>query len=155
MVATTEEYDAFVKGLEEKYPIMYGYSYGGICVGKGWWPIIESLSRQINGYVEWRNDTRERLLQNNPNDFPVPEEVPPVVVTQVKEKFGGLRFYYNGGDSKVDGMVRMAEAWADHTCETCGVPGKLRKGGWLRTLCDEHEAERQEIINKRMNGEFK
>jgi hypothetical protein len=28
-------------------------------------------------------------------------------------------------------------------CEECGAPGKLRGGGWMRTLCDKHEEERQ------------
>jgi hypothetical protein len=65
-------------------------------------------------------------------------EVAQVVATQVKEKFGGLRFYYNGGDDYIDGMVRMAESWAANTCEVCGKPGKLRGGGWLYTACDEH-----------------
>jgi hypothetical protein len=46
-------------------------------------------------------------------------------------------------------MVRMAEAWADHTCETCGNVGKSRNGGWIKTLCDEHEAERQARIKER------
>jgi len=62
----------------------------------------------------------------------------------MKEKFGGLRFYYDGGDDEVSGMVRMAEAWAEHTCEECGAPGKSRDSGWIKTLCDHHEAERQQ-----------
>ena len=45
---------------------------------------------------------------------------------QVKEKFGTLRFYYTGGDDRIDGMVRMAESMSAVTCETCGAPGKLR-----------------------------
>ena len=43
-------------------------------------------------------------------------------ICQIKEKFGGLRFYYQGGDDEISGMVRMAEAWADHSCETCKGP---------------------------------
>lgn len=66
-----------------------------------------------------------------------------VTADQVKEKFGGLRFYYSGGDDEVSGMVRMAESWAAVTCEECGAPGSIRHGGWIRTLCDTHEAERQ------------
>lgn len=66
-----------------------------------------------------------------------------VTADQVKEKFGGLRFYYTGGDDEVSGMVRMAESWAAVTCETCGDRGTLRHGGWIRTLCDKHEAEYQ------------
>ena len=79
------------------------------------------------------------------------ELVSRVVVDQVKEKFGGLRFYYHGGDDVVDGMVRMAESWAAYTCEECGDPGHRRDGGWVRTLCDKHEDEYQ----KRMSERFK
>lgn len=68
----------------------------------------------------------------------VTERVEHVVVEQVKEKFGSLRFYYRGGDSVVDGMVRMAEMMSSVTCEVCGKPGKMRGGGWIKTLCDEH-----------------
>ena len=46
-------------------------------------------------------------------------------------------------------MVRMAESWAANTCEECGHPGKMRNGGWIRTLCDEHEAERQARMKER------
>ena len=62
-------------------------------------------------------------------------------VEQIKEKFGGLRFYYQGGDDEISGMVTMAEIWAGRTCETCGNKGQSRRGGWIRTLCDTHEQE--------------
>lgn len=65
-------------------------------------------------------------------------------VHQIKEKFGGLRFYYDGGDEYVRGLVSMAESWAAYTCETCGERGKHRGGGWIRTLCDKHEEEYQQ-----------
>lgn len=71
------------------------------------------------------------------------EKVEWVVVDQIKEKFSGLRFYYHGGDEHISGMVTMAESWAAHTCERCGNKGERRSGGWLRTLCDTHEAEHQ------------
>jgi hypothetical protein len=38
----------------------------------------------------------------------------------------------------------MAESWADVACEECGGIGTRRSGGWVRTLCDLHEAEHQE-----------
>lgn len=68
----------------------------------------------------------------------VPEKVYRVVATQVKEKFGTLRFYYRGGDEVVDGMVRMAELMSSVTCEVCGKPGKTQGTGWTKTTCDEH-----------------
>jgi len=68
----------------------------------------------------------------------VPETVRQVVAVQVKEKFGGLRFYYSGGDQYIEGMVNLAENLAERTCDVCGAPGKLREGGWIVTRCDEH-----------------
>jgi hypothetical protein len=141
----TEEtqYDDFVKRMEETYPNMFANKYGGFAVGKGWWPVLEALCNQIDGHTKWRNNTREALLKDNPHNHKIPNEVTQVVVEQIKEKFGGLRFYYQGGDDTIDGMVRMAEMWAGRSCEECGVPGTRRGGGWVRTLCDKHEAERE------------
>jgi hypothetical protein len=65
-------------------------------------------------------------------------EISQVVATQVKEKYGTLRFYYAGGDDTIDGMVSMAEAMSSRVCETCGAPGEIRLGAWMRTACDLH-----------------
>jgi|13_taG_2_1085334.scaffolds.fasta_scaffold00002_291 hypothetical protein len=35
-------------------------------------------------------------------------------VVQIKEKFGGLRFYTNSHDSTIEGLIRMAEAYSYH-----------------------------------------
>ena len=128
-----EKYDAFAKHMEERFPKMFSGKYGGFACGEGWWPIIEKLCANIQHHTDWWNKNRETR--------PVVEQV---VVAQIKEKFGGLRFYYDGGDEQIRGMVQMAEAWADSSCETCGAPGKRRDGGWIKTLCDHHEAERQQ-----------
>jgi hypothetical protein len=135
-----EKYDAFAKQMEETYPKMFSQPYGGFAVGPGWWPIIESLCANIQGRIDWWNKNRETR--------PIIEQV---VVTQVKEKFGGLRFYYDGGDEYIRGMVTMAEEWADRHCEECGKPGQKRSGGWIKTLCDEHEAERQQRMKQYEN----
>ena len=67
---------------------------------------------------------------------------PTIDVVQVKEKFGGLRFYIGGvSRDKYDGVydaINAAEALSYLTCEDCGAPGEPREGGWIRTLCDEH-----------------
>lgn len=128
----SQDYETFVKRLEETYPKMFANPYGGVAVGPGWWPIIESLCANIQSHTDWWNKNHKK--------HPIVEQV---VVEQIKEKFGGLRFYYQGGDETVAGMVRMAESWASHSCEECGNAGQSRTGGWIKTLCDEHEAERQ------------
>ncbi len=153
MSYTEEEYDTFANRMKEKYPEMFSQPYGGFAVGTGWWPIIESLCANIQNHINWKNETRERLLKDNPYNHKIPEAVPQVVVAQIKEKFGGLRFYYDGGDDQVHGMVRMAEAWADRSCEECGKPGERYSGGWIRTLCEEHEAERQAQMKKRFGDD--
>ena len=146
MSYTEEQYNEFEKYMEEKYPSMFSHLNGGFAIGAGWWQIVKSLCSQIDSYTKWRNNTRVALLKDNPYGHTIPDAVEEVTVVQIKEKFGGLRFYYNGGDEHISGMVRMAESWASHTCEECGAPGQHRSGGWIRTLCDTHESERQERL---------
>lgn len=68
-------------------------------------------------------------------------------ILQVKQKFGGLRFYYKPSDSsdsgirlEMDEVVRKYEAIADRTCEETGLPGVKMKsiGGWIKTLNPDH-----------------
>jgi len=127
-----QEYEKFAKHMEERFPKMLGGRYGGFAVGAGWYPILETLCTNIQSHIDWR------VKQG--------KDCPQVVVEQIKEKFGGLRFYYQGGDDEISGMVRIAEAWADVVCEECGATGKRRSGGWIRTLCDKHEEEHQERL---------
>jgi hypothetical protein len=106
----------------------------GFSCGDGWYQVLHSLCSQIQHHIDWNNDNHEK-------GYTQYKKVPQVVASQVKEKFGGLRFYYEGGNDEISGMVRMAESWAGHTCEECGNKGTTRHGGWVRTLCDEHEKE--------------
>ena len=128
------DYETFAKRMEKSYPKMYAGKYGGFAVGKGWYPIIERLSSSIQQHIEWKNKDSEVC--------------PQVIVEQIKEKFGGLRFYYQGGDEYISGLVSMAESWAGIACEDCGGIGKRRSGGWVRTLCDKHEDERNARVEE-------
>jgi len=90
---------------------------------------------------DWDIERAEEAMEN---DVIITPKVNWIVIQQIKEKFGGLRFYYDGGDAHISGMETMAEIWAGRTCETCGNKGERRSGGWIRTLCDFHETEYQE-----------
>ena len=125
-----DRYEVFAKRMKEKYPRMFSKPHGGFAIGEGWWPIIESLCANIQSHTDWWNKNRDTR--------PVVEQV---VVEQIKEKFGGLRFYYQGGDDQISGMVRMAEAWAAHSCEECSAPGTSGGKGWIKTLCPVHREE--------------
>src|SRR5260370_1295721 len=68
--------------------------------------------------------------------------------TQIKEKYGTLRFYWSGvlsqeADSKVEEVVDLAEARSACTCELCGAEGRLYGPGWLTTRCEAHAEGRQ------------
>lgn len=76
---------------------------------------------------------------------------PKVVATQVKEKFGGLRFYYTTVEEELDGilgvslrnnkafnLISQAEARSYQICEWCGKPGSITKPKhWVHTLCSK------------------
>ncbi len=63
-------------------------------------------------------------------------------ICQVKEKFGGLRFYINSAPDGVHKLIREAENKSLEICEICGNPGQQRNGGWIKTLCEEHDKNR-------------
>ena len=66
------------------------------------------------------------------------ESIPQVIATQVKEKFGALRFYYEGGNDVIDGMVWLAEHQSYNICEECGSTKNIgRTKGWITTLCED------------------
>jgi hypothetical protein len=94
----------------------------------------------------WDEERADDIMENNQRD--ITPKVEWIHIGQIKEKFGGLRFYYDGGDEYIDGMVTMAETLAGGICEECGDRGKRRDGGWVRTLCDKHEAQYQARMSK-------
>jgi hypothetical protein len=64
--------------------------------------------------------------------------------TQIKEKYGTARLYWEGtlspeADALVEEITDLAEARSACTCEVCGAEGCLhRSGGWLMTRCAAH-----------------
>ena len=79
------------------------------------------------------------IARNQPRQLP--DLVQQVLATQVKEKYGTLRFYYDGGDDHISGMVTLAEAMSSVTCERCGAPGETSDGSWTETVCKTHFQE--------------
>lgn len=92
------------------------------------------------GVNDWTKKNVAKDLES-PQYRPAPEAVPQVVAMQVKEKFGGLRFYVNHGDNTIYSYIEFAESMSYRTCEECGTPGKTYTDGWHVTLCERHAAE--------------
>jgi hypothetical protein len=75
---------------------------------------------------------------------------PKYQIYQVKEKFGGLRFYIKPSNLddkhtliRIGDIISKYEDIAWKTCSATGGPGVLMKsiGGWLKTLNPEYAAE--------------
>jgi hypothetical protein len=145
--------------IREKYPLIFSQPCE-MSIGDGWFDIIDVLCANIQGHIDnvarqrrWAIEWNDQV--NDPNDDwsdkgyikreerKVPELVEQVVATQIKEKFGTLRFYYQGGDNYIRGLESMADSMSARICEDCGKPGKKTTGGWIRTLCEEHTHEKE------------
>jgi len=114
--------------LCESFPLLYADRHGdrrqtcmcwGFDCGDGWYDIIASLSAKL-----------ETEIRNLPEG-----ERSSYRAAQVKEKFGGLRFYMTAGTDEMDVHIRAAESQSFKTCEVCGEPGVPGGKGWIRTLC--------------------
>jgi len=111
--------------LFRKYPDLFRHRHdhahsmmgAGFCCGDGWFDLIDKLLFSIQSY-------------------PYPKDSP-VEVVQVKEKFGGLRFYIEGGDNQVHKLIALAEGESFRICEECGCRDDVITGGkfWAKTLC--------------------
>lgn len=110
----------------------------GIECGDGWYDLLDRLCGLIQNHIDWRNKQRDMFLKNNPHNVEIPEEISQVTVSQIKEKFGTLRFYYDGGDEYIHGLVSMADTMSGVICEVCGERGQFRGRGWYYTACDTH-----------------
>ena len=121
--------------LFEKYPhlftnkdkdIMSSCMAWGIECNNGWYDIISSVCWMIKQHEDndrWQTEFKQKT------DPEYKSEYYPVKFDQIKEKYGGLRMYFSGGDEYVEGLVSMAEAISYKTCEVCGNKGDAK---WIR-----------------------
>ena len=130
--------------LFEKYPQLFinrtkspmeSCMSWGCEVGNGWYELLSSLCWRIFQH-EKNIEDRKRILADQPEKIKEELEYFPVKFDQVKEKYGGLRVYFTGGDDYVKGVIGMAEEYSYKVCEVCGNAGKPNKDGWITTLCD-------------------
>lgn len=95
---------------------MFSIGWFGFECGNGWFQLLHDLI------------TRLRDMDKDKN----------IRVTQIKEKFGGLRFYIDSGTEEIWKLINKSEEDSYYICEKCGADGVLcKKGYWLETLCDQ------------------
>jgi len=102
----------------------------GFSCADGWYWLIHNLCASL----QWDIDHNKQ---------------PQIVATQVKEKFGGLRFYTETETERQGAMISLASSMSEEICEICGSTKSVEqtKGGWVKTLCPKcmkAEAEKWE-----------
>ena len=129
-------HDVYDKYLCKRYPEMFierNLSMQVTCMcwgfecGNGWFNLLDSLCRCVTQYCK-------------NNDVEIPR------VTQVKEKFGTLRFYTSHSTEAINYLVSYAEDMSAVTCMHCGAVGKMYKESWVHCSCEschsrEHPVE--------------
>ena len=156
------------KYLCKKYPKIFADRYKpmnktcmcwGFNHGDGWFLLLDSLCYSIQRHIDhppfrYRRNFKTycaRFFEWLTYKLPIPtwhsknperlyeiSVIPQVVAAQVKEKFGGLKFYYNGGDDAIQGMIKMATCLSYHICEKCGAMNELvsqNSKDWIKTTC--------------------
>jgi hypothetical protein len=128
----------------------------GFETGDGWYNIIDTLCGLLTSEYRGAKSRYEHLMEVGVGNVlygtktvtqesideakaKLDEETPKVpVAVQVKEKFGGLRFYVQAATDKHYNYINFAESMSYRTCEECGAPGKTYTDGWHATMCDIH-----------------
>jgi len=155
------------EALCAKYPLIFKDRNGdmrttlmcwGFEVNDGWYNIIDTLCGLLTSEYRSAKSRYEYLMQVGIGNVlygtktvtqeaideakaKLDEETLKVpVAVQVKEKFGGLRFYVQAATDKHYDYISFAESISYRTCEQCGAPGKRYTDGWHTTLCDIHAA---------------
>jgi hypothetical protein len=89
----------------------------GFAHGDGWFDLVWRLCKHLEPVVAVAEKRTGRSFQ----------------VLQVKEKFGGLRFYTKFNNDAISALIEAAEIESRRTCEVCGQPHRfgrpLRRGG--------------------------
>ena len=99
--------------IQQTNPYQYAFA-----VGDGWYKLIYELVHDI------------RINDLKKGDWITK-------ATQVKEKFGGLRFYVTGTSDKNWALIRNAEQKSYAVCEETGSEVEVGtwNNGWVRTIC--------------------
>lgn len=96
------------------------YELFGIECADGWKELLRKPLEYIEEYNKGKKDEEQ------------------IKIHQIKEKFGGLRFYVNFYDKKLGELIDEAEDKSYNTCEICGKEGKtVSYRGWIYTRCDD------------------
>ena len=130
-----KEYADPIDKLIEDYPSVFKdmESTSNYNLPSGWYLLVDKLCSNLSVLLD---EEHKKIKENH--------EEPLFMLLQIKEKFGGLRFYYMMNTQNDDlyqeirKLIDIAEDTSYNTCEITGKPGKLcRSGMHYHTFCEE------------------
>lgn len=100
----------------------------GFSCSNGWYQLIYDLSEKLEAEIlKQPEEDREHFC-----------------ASQVKEKFGTLRFYLVSGTDVMWDLIEIAENASATICEVCGKPGEENvQNNWVSTSCEAHADRRK------------
>lgn len=117
--------DENTEKLFKEFPLLYKDLDYFEC-GDGWFALIYELSEKL-----------EKLILKHQKETQKDEEISFCYATQVKEKFGSLRFYLTCKTDEMKKEVERAEEQSEKICEICGAPGKIESYSvWRACRCE-------------------
>lgn len=134
---TEKLFKEFPEFFKHKEDLMSSLMAFGFECDDGWYNLIYNLCKDIKHYYDTHEsniiDKEWKIVGQKKG---VPEHF---YVTQVKEKFGSLRFYITGAPQQIHDMIHKAENKSYYICEGCGEKGEYYYRDelpWIQTLCD-------------------
>jgi hypothetical protein len=104
---------------------------------EGWYSLIDELCSKLEKLI---NEKYPKLKKGKY----------PFEVSQVKEKYGGLRFYINSAPEEILDLIDEYEKKSYKICEICGEPGELKEvNHWYKTVCPKRYQEWLDRSNKK------
>lgn len=114
--------------IKKKFPALYPKNFEFEC-NDGWFRILLWLSRYLEMYIDQQN----KMAEKNPQYY---QPVKQVVARQIKQKFGTLRFYYEGGDEHIKSIIEYTEFISGYICEETGNTNDVgyNRKGYIQVL---------------------
>ena len=139
------------KRLCERYPFLIPWNrWSGkrITDAKdgGYWPGNNDIPEYDYEYTElddmpdgWQIAFGEQMCEEIRDALIEDGDLDRYRVSQIKEKYGSLRWYDNGVrvGSRVHDIVRKYEFMSAGTCIVCGKPATRITLGWISPFCDD------------------
>ena len=135
------------KALCERYPFLIPrnvWTGKRITDGAGYWSDSDKVPEYnyewtlLDNMPEgWRKAFGEQMCEEMREALIDEGRLDDYVITDIKEKYGGLRWYSYGETERTIKIIHKYEELSHRTCIRCGAPATVVTTGWINPYCDD------------------